>query len=275
MNFGTRHRIVACPPAAHLRRLPPLRGALAALQGIIGANSNPAVYPLTRLPRIHPRPLAPRVGNGIPLTSIAYLPRLLRSLRLLGHPSTTESERPAVVNITSSGTLLRTAVYPPAVPPLLPLPRGVSPVPQGTTGAQHKHAVPTHSNPPTPTCPSGYKWYTSSQNCLPTTTTTPPSTPPKPSGYTYYKKRELSASDSQCPASLEACPVGLTAGDYECVDIARDLESCGGCVSQGKGRDCTAIKGVFHVGCENSRCIVTSCVGGYEVSQDGESCKRL
>lgn len=61
--------------------------------------------------------------------------------------------------------------------------------------------------------------------------------------------------DSQCPTSLEACPVGLTAGDYECVDTARDLESCGGCVSQGKGRDCTAIKGAFHVGCENSRCI--------------------
>jgi hypothetical protein len=103
---GTRYRTVACPPAAHLRRLPPRRGALAALQGIIGANSNHAVYPLTRLPRTHPRPLAPRVGDGIPLTSIACLPRLLRSLRLLGHPSPTESEELAVVKTTSSGMLI-------------------------------------------------------------------------------------------------------------------------------------------------------------------------
>ena len=103
---GTRYRIVACPPAAHLRRPPPLRGALAALQGTIGANSNHAVFPLTRLPRIHPLLLAPRVGHGIPLTSIVCLPRLLQSLRLLGHPSITESERLAAVNLTSSGTLI-------------------------------------------------------------------------------------------------------------------------------------------------------------------------
>jgi len=161
ISVGTRYRTVACPPAALLRRLPPLRGALAALQGIIGANSNHAVYPLTRLPRTHPRPLVPRVGDGIPLTSIACLPRLLRSPLLLGHPSTTESERPAVVKITSSGTLIsflpiflllslneqwigtprRTAVCPSAALPLLPRPRRVSRVPQGTTGAQHKHAV--------------------------------------------------------------------------------------------------------------------------------------
>jgi len=79
-----------------------------------------------------------------------------------------------------------------------------------------------------------------------------------------------------CPSGLEACPVsGLTAGDYECLDVTTELESCGGCVSLGQGRDCTAIPGAWNVGCEQGTCAVYSCAAGYRVDLDGKSCIPL
>ena len=60
-----------------------------------------------------------------------------------------------------------------------------------------------------------------------------------------------------CPKGLSACPIavpsGLT-GDYECLDTAHELESCGGCASTGEGQDCTAIRGIWNVGCVQGRC---------------------
>jgi hypothetical protein len=41
---------------------------------------------------------------------------------------------------------------------------------------------------------------------------------------------------------------------YECVDLATELESCGGCVASGDGQDCTAIPNALSVGCEIGRC---------------------
>jgi hypothetical protein len=48
--------------------------------------------------------------------------------------------------------------------------------------------------------------------------------------------------------------MGAQDGDYECLDTATELESCGGCVSLGSGQDCTAILGAWNVGCEQGHC---------------------
>ena len=56
---------------------------------------------------------------------------------------------------------------------------------------------------------------------------------------------------------------------YECVDVRRDLESCGGCVyddspfgerSADGGRDCSAIPFVDAVTCSAGQCIVCECL---------------
>lgn len=60
-----------------------------------------------------------------------------------------------------------------------------------------------------------------------------------------------------CPQGLEACPIkGLmtSTGDYECLDTAAELTSCGGCASTGAGQDCTAIPGAWNVACEVGKC---------------------
>ena len=55
---------------------------------------------------------------------------------------------------------------------------------------------------------------------------------------------------------------------HECVDVRRDLESCGGCVyddspfgerSADGGRDCSAIPFVDAVTCRAGRCLVSEC----------------
>ena len=55
---------------------------------------------------------------------------------------------------------------------------------------------------------------------------------------------------------------------FECVDIRRDLEACGGCVyndspfgerTAAGGRDCSAIPNVDEVRCEKGQCIIREC----------------
>ncbi|KAH9170202.1 hypothetical protein EDB89DRAFT_1853721 [Lactarius sanguifluus] len=76
-----------------------------------------------------------------------------------------------------------------------------------------------------------------------------------------------------------ACGVfGGGARAWECVDTARDLESCGGCVLpltpySPIGQDCTAIPGVADVACHSGECMVRRCLPGYVVSYDGTSCR--
>ncbi|KZT24401.1 hypothetical protein NEOLEDRAFT_1067431 [Neolentinus lepideus HHB14362 ss-1] len=67
---------------------------------------------------------------------------------------------------------------------------------------------------------------------------------------------------------------------YECVNIASDIESCGGCVDDpnfGKhgadgGRDCTAIPNVDDVTCSHGTCNILKCSKGYSLSANGSSC---
>ncbi|KAF7339463.1 hypothetical protein MSAN_02160600 [Mycena sanguinolenta] len=87
----------------------------------------------------------------------------------------------------------------------------------------------------------------------------PPSqpTPPAshPSGGSNWKRQAHKRSAPLCPTGLDACPIpGGAVNDYECIDTAVELESCGGCASLDQGQDCTAIPGAWNVGCEQGRC---------------------
>ncbi|PCH33632.1 hypothetical protein WOLCODRAFT_22134 [Wolfiporia cocos MD-104 SS10] len=139
---------------------------------------------------------------------------------------------------------------------------------------------PPEQNPP-PQCGGGWEWNHGSSTCCEPTTTTALATS-TPSGKTAsgnWRKRHLkSRATHLCPDSMEACPIqglsGLT-GDYECLDTAAELESCGGCASTGAGQDCTAIEGVKNVGCEHGHCAIYTCAQGYKLSTDGQSCVSL
>ncbi|KAF8886719.1 hypothetical protein BD779DRAFT_1470986 [Infundibulicybe gibba] len=97
------------------------------------------------------------------------------------------------------------------------------------------------------------------------------------------------SSAAQCPptslpkSTQKNCPVyknskGTTG--YECVDVANDLESCGGCVgfsrdgrkSEDGGRDCSAIPGVDTVECTLGKCVIKRCRSGYKKARFGDGC---
>ncbi|KAF8886718.1 hypothetical protein BD779DRAFT_603449 [Infundibulicybe gibba] len=91
-----------------------------------------------------------------------------------------------------------------------------------------------------------------------------------------------------CPKSTQKnCPIykntkGTTMlAGYECVDVANDLESCGGCVdfssrdgrkSEDGGRDCSAIPGVDTVKCTLGKCAIKRCRSGYKKARSGDGC---
>ncbi|TEB35040.1 hypothetical protein FA13DRAFT_1753404 [Coprinellus micaceus] len=170
-----------------------------------------------------------------------------------------------------------------------PPPTGVNCPPSWSWNGPKKCCLPHNPpppKPPVPQCPKGWVWWPILYKCLPTPqppTPHPPQPskgphnphypqPPKP----HHGKRDESSRIALCPSGLRACPLpGLLAGDYECLDTATELTSCGGCVSEGKGQDCTAIKGAWNVGCERSSCVVYSCSGGFELSDDKKACIPL
>jgi hypothetical protein len=160
---------------------------------------------------------------------------------------------------------------PPEMPP--PPPQGQCPNP-GENHSWYYHdekecCVPTIPQPPPPECPSDCYLDMGSNQCIPQT-----SYPPQPSGY-FNRRSKLKSRDavSFCPTDLDACPIpGLTSSDYECVDTKADLESCGGCTSTGDGKDCSALEGVWNVGCEKGACIIYTCAAGYRRAHDGKSC---
>jgi hypothetical protein len=115
---------------------------------------------------------------------------------------------------------------------------------------------------------------------------TPPSPPqpalPHPSHH-YKRNTPLAAL---CRPGWQSCPVYTGIGraavlaKYECVNVASDLESCGGCVDRANplaaggaaGRDCSAIPNVDAVSCTNSACVIEACKPGFALSADGLDC---
>ncbi|KAN0135193.1 hypothetical protein V8E53_007084, partial [Lactarius tabidus] len=97
---------------------------------------------------------------------------------------------------------------------------------------------------------------------------------------TLTKKRRWVGSGSckEMGHGWAACGVfGGGARAWECVNTARDLESCGGCVLpltpfSRIGQDCTALPGVADVSCLSGECVVHRCMPGYSPSRDGTHC---
>jgi len=137
--------------------------------------------------------------------------------------------------------------------------------------------APHQPNPPTPSCPGGWTWNSGDLKCYPTPPSPPTPPPAHPSGKSNgYYKRHAKKSRTLCPLGLEACPLpGLTAGDYDCLDTTSELTSCGGCASNGRGQDCSALPGAWNVACEQAACKIYTCAQGFRLSLDGKSCQQL
>jgi len=75
---------------------------------------------------------------------------------------------------------------------------------------------------------------------------------------------------AQCPDSRRSCRAAF--GGFECIDMD-ELTSCGGCVSEGTGQDCTAIEGARIFSCISGRCAVDACNEGYRYTFFGTCVK--
>ncbi|KAG8936454.1 Dihydroxyacetone synthase [Tulasnella sp. 418] len=78
---------------------------------------------------------------------------------------------------------------------------------------------------------------------------------------------------NRCARGYKRCALLHGRGGFDCVDIANDVESCGGCIdftnSEGSGKDCTAIEGANDVQCVKGQCAVRSCKRGYVLNASG------
>ncbi|KAH9974977.1 hypothetical protein BGW80DRAFT_1170013, partial [Lactifluus volemus] len=94
-----------------------------------------------------------------------------------------------------------------------------------------------------------------------------------------WKKRWLgSGICSEMGPEWAACGVfGGSARSWECINTARDLESCGGCMLPLTpytpiGEDCSSLPGVADVACIAGECVVHRCLPGYVTAHDGTHC---
>ena len=80
---------------------------------------------------------------------------------------------------------------------------------------------------------------------------------PQPSARARARRSEsLLARRNLCPSvDHQACRVEGT-NSFECIDTTSSLESCGGCLSDGTGVDCTSLPGAASFGCVQSVCEV-------------------
>lgn len=169
---------------------------------------------------------------------------------------------------------------------------------------------PPRGNCPTGVyCPSGWFWHTGFLQCRPTfprcgepdcggdwnpgrqcccrggncgpgpSSKTQPKPPTNP---WRWKKDQKPIAEGEvdssiyCPNDMTACTVPTASGvwAWECLDTQTELESCGGCLSTGAGKDCTSIAHAVSVGCEEGACVVHSCKTGF-AAVNGTSCERV
>lgn len=88
------------------------------------------------------------------------------------------------------------------------------------------------------------------------------------SGWWRWKRDGLCGTET-------ACPLFDGSNEYECLDTQSHLESCGGCASEGTGRDCTAIAGAADVACVSGQCVVSKCLPGFEANSTSSCIPRL
>ncbi|WRT63985.1 uncharacterized protein IL334_000912 [Kwoniella shivajii] len=90
----------------------------------------------------------------------------------------------------------------------------------------------------------------------------------------------IPSSDDITPESAELLQSSLNSlADwfkigFECIELATELNSCGGCLALGAGQDCSLISNAKATGCESGTCQVYSCFDGYVVSSDRQTCVK-
>lgn len=72
-----------------------------------------------------------------------------------------------------------------------------------------------------------------------------------PSGKISSRKRSI----PWCDVGHKACKIPMSKGLYECVAISSDIESCGGCIGEGEGVDCTAFDEKASASCVQGKCV--------------------
>jgi len=109
-----------------------------------------------------------------------------------------------------------------------------------------------------------------------------PSPPrPQPSGAyggSYSKSvkpRSLRSETLRCPIGETACPISSSTVSIECLDLKREISSCGGCTSLGQGENCLTIHGAAGVGCHLGKCVVLSTLPDYFLGKDGRPVSLL
>ncbi|KZV95035.1 hypothetical protein EXIGLDRAFT_834600, partial [Exidia glandulosa HHB12029] len=109
--------------------------------------------------------------------------------------------------------------------------------------------------------------------------------PPSPPAAPCPSQRPRGSDVLECASPRLACRVPSRGhGDWECLDVLSNLESCGGCPLLSStltgehhptGVDCTAIEGVLDVSCLLGRCAVSRCGKGFKVHVDGTTCVKI
>ncbi|KAI5449832.1 hypothetical protein NCC49_004043 [Naganishia albida] len=152
-------------------------------------------------------------------------------------------------------------------PATCPYPANSTPVCPGTAGANVLPGSTTCSF----TCDAGFTLCGTSF-CIPTGSQCVSGIPARRRSLT-----QQAAAGELCPAGLQACytadmaslAMGKSVG-YECVDVATDMESCGGCqfpiMGEARGEDCTAKAGVDNVSCVAGQCRASSCMRGFKLN---------
>jgi len=81
-------------------------------------------------------------------------------------------------------------------------------------------------------------------------------------------------NSASCPFGFESCKIPGTLRNFECINTASDLESCGGCVDplfgRPRGKDCSAIPDADSAICQAGRCVIESCARGF--TNTGSAC---
>ncbi|KAI0044193.1 hypothetical protein FA95DRAFT_1574630 [Auriscalpium vulgare] len=90
-------------------------------------------------------------------------------------------------------------------------------------------------------------------------------------------------AQTTCHSGETVCGVPRRSVGFECLDLARTLDSCGGCMypspflvpsKQGlPGKDCSVLPNALDVGCVAGNCVVRRCEAGFSVSGAGDACQ--
>ncbi|KAI0044187.1 hypothetical protein FA95DRAFT_297109 [Auriscalpium vulgare] len=90
-------------------------------------------------------------------------------------------------------------------------------------------------------------------------------------------------AQTTCQIGETVCGVPRGSVGFECLDLARTLDSCGGCMypspfllpseQEPQGKDCSVLPNALDVGCVAGGCVVRRCKTGFSVSAAGDACQ--